>query len=50
MSVIEKYEPNLYKAVNHIFADSYAYTRAYRRFAAQMKEAQKEKKEKNEIE
>ena len=41
LKIIEAHEPNLYKAVNHIFAESYAYTRAYRQFALQMKKAQK---------
>ena len=29
---MREYEPNLYKAVTNIFADSYAYTREYRKF------------------
>ena len=32
LRVIEKYEPKLYQAVNHIFSDSYTYTRKYREF------------------
>ena len=32
LSIIEKYEPKLFKAVNNIFGDSYEYTRAYLRF------------------
>lgn len=32
LEVIAKYEPKLYKAVNNIFGDSYAYTRAYKDF------------------
>lgn len=32
LKVIEKHEPNLFKAVNNIFKDSYEYTRAYRVF------------------
>ena len=32
LEVIEKYEPKLYRAVNNIFGDSYAYTRKYREF------------------
>ena len=31
---IEMYEPKLFKAVNKIFGDSYAYTRAYREFCS----------------
>ncbi len=36
LSVIEKYEPKLFKAVNNIFGDSYAYTRAYKKFCDEM--------------
>lgn len=32
LEAMRQYEPNLYKAVNNIFSDSYAYTRAYRDF------------------
>lgn len=35
LSVIETYEPKLYKAVNKIFGDSYEYTRMYREFVKQ---------------
>lgn len=42
LEVIEKYEPNLYKAVNQIFGKSYSYTRNYRRYAAFMKGFEKE--------
>lgn len=35
LEVIKQYEPKLYKAVNHIFGDSYAYTRRYRDFCKQ---------------
>ena len=38
LEVIKKYEPKLYKAVNNIFCDSIAYTRAYKAFCKQMKE------------
>lgn len=34
LNCIETFEPKLYKAVNSIFGDSYAYTRAYRDFCA----------------
>lgn len=36
LSVIQQYEPKLYRAVNNIFGDSYEYTRKYRRFVEQM--------------
>jgi len=32
LAVLETYEPNLYRAVNNIFRDSYEYTRAYREY------------------
>ena len=34
LNILEKYEPNLYKAVNIIFGDSYEYTRKYRKFVS----------------
>ena len=40
-SVIEKYEPKLYKGINNIFKDSYEYTRQYKRFCEQMKAKEK---------
>lgn len=33
LKVMEEYEPNLFKAVNYIFSDSYEYTRKYREYA-----------------
>lgn len=36
LEIIERYEPKLHKAVNKIFGDSYAYTRAYKKFCAKM--------------
>lgn len=38
LEVIEKYEPKLFKAVNKIFGDSYAYTREYKKFCDEMDE------------
>jgi len=32
IEVLKEYEPNLYKAVNHIFGDSYRYTRMYKEY------------------
>lgn len=37
LKVIENFEPKLFKAANNIFKDSYAYTRAYRKFRDEMK-------------
>lgn len=42
MSIIEKYEPLLYKAINNIFKDSYEFTRKYREFQAIMTEKDKQ--------
>lgn len=36
-------EPNLYKAVNNIFFDSYEYTRKYKKFVRKMKESEERK-------
>ena len=41
LNVIEKHEPNLYKAVNNIFKDSYEYIRNYKKFVSKMKELNK---------
>ena len=41
MMSVQQYEPKLYKVVNNIFGPSYEYTRAYRRFKAQMEERKK---------
>ena len=38
LEIIEKYEPKLFKAVNNIFGDSYAYTRKYKKFCENMDE------------
>ena len=37
LDVIQKYEPNLYKAACNVFHDSYEYTRQYREFVKEMK-------------
>ena len=37
LAVMEQYEPQLYRAVCNVFADSYEYTRAYRRFVETMR-------------
>lgn len=47
LEVIEKYEPKLFKAVNNIFCDSYAYTRKYREFCKMKGEEEKLLKESN---
>lgn len=39
VEILHKYEPKLASAVEHIFAPSYEYTRAYRKF----KESRKKK-------
>ena len=38
LRAMESYEPNLFKAVNNVFKDSYAYTAQYREFVKRMKE------------
>lgn len=37
LEIVRLYEPNLYKAVNNVFKDSYEYTRKYREFVQIMK-------------
>ena len=44
LEVMEKYEPKLFKAVNNIFADSYAYTRKYRKFVEKKRKQRNKKK------
>lgn len=38
LRAMETFEPNLYKAVNNVFKDSYAYTAQYREFVKKMKD------------
>lgn len=38
LEIIKQYEPKLYKAVNHIFGESYSYTRNYRSYVAFMEQ------------
>lgn len=38
IAAIEKYEPKMYKALNRVFGESYAYTRQYRAFQQMMNE------------
>lgn len=49
LNIINAYEPKLSKAVNHIFAESYDYTRRYRAFAKEMNEKTKKEKLQNNI-
>ena len=44
LSVTQKYEPKLYKAVNNVFKDSYEYTRQYLQFRKEMKDKEKGRK------
>jgi hypothetical protein len=41
---IKQYEPNMYKAVNNVFKESYEYTRQYRQFVKEMNDRQKGRK------
>ena len=43
LTIIEKYEPKLFAAVNNIFGDSYEYTRRYREFCKRKNEEEKDK-------
>lgn len=42
LEVMEKYEPELFKAVNKVFKDSYEYTRQYKQFVAEQKAKERE--------
>lgn len=44
LDVMKQYEPNLYKAVNNIFRESYDYTRKYREYAKCKKSELKDNK------
>lgn len=44
LSIIEKYEPKLFVAVNNIFDDSYEYTRKYKEFCKKKNEEEKRAK------
>lgn len=44
LPIIERYEPQLYKAVTNVFKDSYMYTKQYRRFIADEKRREKGKR------
>lgn len=39
LAAMKNYEPSLFKVVNYIFKESYEYTRKYRRFVVEMKNA-----------
>lgn len=41
LSVTRITEPNMYKAVNNVFKDSYEYTKQYRQFVREMKDKEK---------
>lgn len=41
ISVVAEQEPNMYKAINNIFSESYEYTKQYREFQKQLKEKEK---------
>lgn len=42
LRAMKSYEPNLFKAVNNVFSDSYAYTAKYKEFVKKMKRKQEE--------
>lgn len=41
LKTIKRYEPNMYKAVNNVFKESYEYTRQYRQFVREMKDKER---------
>ncbi len=42
LAAMAKYEPNLFKAVNNVFKDSYDYTRKYHKFVDEMRKKEHE--------
>ena len=42
LEVLKEYEPKLYNAVNHIFKESYEYTKKYREFVKEQRAKEKE--------
>lgn len=49
LAVIEKNEPNLYKAAVNLFGKSYEYTAKYRAFVKEMKAKEKEEKKRDRL-
>jgi len=41
LAIVQKYEPNLYKAANNVFKESYEYTKQYRQFVREMKDKER---------
>lgn len=41
LDVVKQVEPNMYKAVNNVFKESYEYTKQYRQFVKEMKDKEK---------
>lgn len=41
LKITKRYEPNMYKAVNNVFKESYEYTKQYRKFVREMKDKEK---------
>ncbi len=44
LEIVKQYEPNMYKAVNNVFKESYEYTRQYRQFVGEMKDKERKRK------
>lgn len=41
LDIVQQYEPNMYKAINKVFKESYEYTKQYRQFVREMKDKEK---------
>lgn len=41
LDVVSKFEPNMYKAVNTVFKESYEYTKQYRQFVSEMNDKER---------
>ena len=44
LNIVKQFEPNMYKAVNSVFKDSYEYTRQFRQFVGEMRDREKGRK------
>lgn len=43
-NIVKQFEPNMYKAVNNVFKESYEYTKQYRQFVREMKDKERGRK------
>ena len=44
LDIVKQFEPNMYKAVNNVFKESYEYTKRYKQFIGEMRDREKGRK------